>query len=73
MLKQQIYFRSLSKIENVFPYNSLKRTSVWNFIVFINLYYLFVCITYCLYYLFVCITVLLDPYGCKMQLNKLIN
>jgi len=48
MLKQQIYFRSLSKIENVFSYNSLKRTSVWNFIVFINLYYLLFVLLYCL-------------------------
>jgi hypothetical protein len=53
MLKQQIFFPVLFKIENVFPYNSLKRTSVWNFIVFINLYYF---LYYLLFVLLYCLT-----------------
>jgi hypothetical protein len=48
-------FSVLSKIENGFPYNSLKRTSVWNFIVFINLYYF---LYYLLFVLLYCLTLM---------------
>jgi hypothetical protein len=50
-------FSVLSKIENGFPYNSLKRTSVWNFIVFINLYHF---LYYLLFVLLYCKKVVFD-------------